>query len=73
MKIKEFFRPVTNRTPEEVRDFLNDHSPGSYNLLDVRQEKEYERGHLPGSHLISLGDLESRHGELDPSKPTVVY
>ncbi|MEJ2182557.1 MAG: rhodanese-like domain-containing protein [Nitrospirota bacterium] len=46
---------------------------GQYALLDVRQPREYEKGHLPGAVLIPLGELRGRLGELDPRKPTVVY
>lgn len=69
----DFFKPATTWSTEKVRGFLNDHSPESYNLLDVRQGKEYEGGHLPGAHLIPLGELETRYSELDPLKPTIVY
>jgi rhodanese-related sulfurtransferase len=44
-----------------------------YNLLDVRQPKEYEGGHLPGAKLIPLGELKDRLSEVDPNKPTIVY
>ena len=60
-------------TPEEVRSFLEDLEPGEYNLVDVRQQGEYEEGHLPGAKLIPLGELEERLGELNPEKPTVAY
>src|SRR5690625_4660468 len=34
-------------------------------LLDVREVEEYNEAHIPGSVLIPLGNLESRHQELD--------
>lgn len=37
-------------------------------ILDVRTEKEYETGHIAGSHNISLGTIRERYTELDPSK-----
>lgn len=40
-------------------------------LLDVREPWEYEKGHIDGVTLIPLGELEERHGELDPSKPVL--
>ena len=60
-------------TAEEVREFLKNKNPDEYNLVDVRQPKEYERGHLPGARLIPVGELRDRLGELDPDKPTITY
>ena len=59
--------------PDEVRSFLEDHDPESYNLVDVRQPGEYEGGHLPGAKLVPMGEMEERLGELDPDKPTIAY
>jgi len=42
-------------------------------LLDVRQPKEYRKGHLPGAKLIPLPELGDRIHEVDRSKPTIVY
>jgi rubrerythrin len=42
-------------------------------LLDVRQPKEYEQGHMPGAKLIPIGDLERRLAELDRDTPIIVY
>jgi len=73
MAITDFFKPVSSMTAEEVRRFLHDHDPEDYNLIDVRQPKEYERGHIPGASLIPLGNLQERVQDLDRTKPTVVY
>jgi len=37
-------------------------------ILDVRTEKEYERGHIKGSINISLGTIRERYTELDRKK-----
>lgn len=73
MKIPGFFKTVPTWPVQKVRDYMDDHDPGEFNLIDVRQPGEYEGGHLPGSSLIPLPELEERLSELDPSKPTVVY
>ncbi len=73
MAMTDYFKPVSSMTAEEVRKFLHDHDPEDYNLIDVRQPGEYERGHIPGANLIPLGDLEERIQDLDRTKPTVVY
>lgn len=73
MSISDYFKPVLSMTSEEVREFLRDKSPEEYNLLDVRQPKEYEKGHLPGARLIPLGEISDHVHELDPGKPTIAY
>jgi len=47
MGITDYFKPVKSMTAEEVREFLKNKDLGEYNLVDVRQPKEYERGHIP--------------------------
>ena len=42
-------------------------------LLDIREPREWERWHIPGAVHIPMGDLAQRAGELDRSKPIVVY
>ena len=73
MSVLDYFKPVSTMPAEKVRQFLNDRNRESYNLIDVRQPKEYEEEHLPGARLIPLGDLPKRLSELDPGKPTIVY
>jgi len=73
MGILDYFRPVSAMTAEKVREFLRNKKPEEYNLVDVRQPKEYERGHIPGARLIPVGELADRLRELDPDKPTITY
>ena len=73
MGILDYFKPVSTWPAEKVREFLDQHSPKEYNLVDVRTPQEYERGHLTGARLIPVGELESRFQELDPKKPTIAY
>ncbi len=37
-------------------------------IIDVREDDEFEEGHIPGAIHIKLGDLESRQGEMDKDK-----
>jgi rhodanese-related sulfurtransferase len=73
VSILDYFRPVSTWPAEKVREFMKGKNPDQYNLVDVRQPKEYERGHLPGAKLIPLGELKDRLSEIDPNKPTIVY
>ena len=73
MGIVDYFKPVKSMTAEEVREFLKNKDLGEYNLVDVRQTKEYERGHIPGARLIPVGELRDHIKELDQNKPTITY
>ena len=73
MPIRSFLRPAPTWTAEQVREFLRQHHPEDYQLIDVSQAKEYAEGHLPGAHLIPLEELEERLGEFDPEKTAIVY
>lgn len=46
---------------------------GDVTVLDVRPEDEYALGHLPGALNMTLRQLESRIGELDPRRDIVAY
>jgi rhodanese-related sulfurtransferase len=41
-------------------------------LLDVREEWEYQTAHIDGSRLIPMGQVADRVTELDPAAETVV-
>jgi len=73
MGVLDYFKSVPAMSAEKIRRFLMEKNRESYNLIDVRQPKEYEQEHLPGARLIPLGDLPKRLSELDPGKPTIVY
>ena len=73
MSVLDYFKPVSTWPAEKVRDFLDQHKPQEYNLVDVRTPEEYEKEHLPGARLIPVGELESRWKELDPNKLTIAY
>jgi len=73
MSILNYFKPVSTWPAEKVRQFLKEKNLDDYNLIDVRQPKEYEQNHLPGARLIPLGELQNRLSEIDPHKPTIVY
>lgn len=55
--------------PDELAEVLSD----QLQLVDVRNPGELEAGSLPGSVALPLPQLLDRLGELDSSRPTVVY
>lgn len=73
MNWKSFFSLSKNMNPDEARAFMKEKQEEEYQLLDVRQPKEYEREHIPGAILIPVKELVYRIAELDPGKPTLVY
>lgn len=42
-------------------------------ILDVRSNREWKGGHVPGARHIFLSELHKRISELDASKPTAIY
>jgi rhodanese-related sulfurtransferase len=73
MGVMDYFKSVPTMTAEEVRKFLAGKHPDEYNLIDVRQPKEYEGDHIPGANLIPMAELNERLNEIDPDKPTIAY
>ncbi len=60
-------------TPAEARRLMGSESLDEYQLLDVRQPKEYEQSHIPGAILIPLSDLIYNLSLLDKNHPVIVY
>lgn len=73
MGLLDFFKPVVVWPPERIKQFMNEHDPEEYNLIDVRQPQEYASGHIPGARSMPVGQLGENHQEFDPGKPTIVY
>jgi len=44
-----------------------------FTLLDVRDNEEYKKGHLPGAKHIPFNELRGRIGELDPDQEVIIY
>ena len=73
MRWTQFFTLTASMTAEEAREYMATHQEGTFTLLDVRQPKEYQQEHIPGSKLVPLPELGDRLEELDPQKPIIVY
>jgi rhodanese-related sulfurtransferase len=57
-------------TPQEVAELR---ARGEIQLIDVREQHEYEAGRIAGTTLIVLAELPARSAELDPDRPVVFY
>jgi len=73
MRWKQLFLPVQSIDPQQAGEMMEHSGSGELELLDVRQPREYEKGHIPGAKLIPLPELENRLSELDPDTPHIVY
>lgn len=62
-----------NISPETFRQYQKDHGEKEYLLVDVRQPEEYIQGHIPGSKLMPLDELESNLAELPGDKDLFYY
>jgi rhodanese-related sulfurtransferase len=65
--------PVAN-APETAANKLREQLDKGEKILviDVRNAKEYERGHIPGAINVPLEDLRARISDLKPSKDTTI-
>jgi molybdopterin/thiamine biosynthesis adenylyltransferase/rhodanese-related sulfurtransferase len=71
-KVKE---QVTEVDPGTVHDAVENGNGNRPVLIDVREQQEYEEGHIPGAAHVPRGYLESRiEGTVpDRSQPVVLY
>lgn len=73
MSFKDLFVAVPEWSVDEFRAYLADHHPADYQLIDVRQMKEYADQHLPGAVWLPPEELPQRLERLDKRKTTIVY
>lgn len=65
---------VAEITPDEVHAKL-EHNPNAFLLIDVREESEWNTGHLPHAIHLSKGVIERDIERIipDPATPMVLY
>jgi rhodanese-related sulfurtransferase len=73
MNWRQFLTPVKSIDTNQAQSYLSDKQVDDVTILDVRQPKEYEAGHIPGAVLAPLPELTDNLDRIDRSKPVVVY
>ena len=58
---------------EELRQYIGKSKEGDYLIVDVRQPKEYVRGHIPGAKLIPIKKLVKDFSLLPSDKDLIFY
>lgn len=64
---------ATNVLEGKTRVLHWDNIPENAYLLDVREQDEFDAGHVEGANLIPLGELRDRLAELPHDRPVAVY
>jgi len=62
-----------NISAERFRQYQKEHAERDYLLVDVRQPDEYVQGHIPGSKLMPLDELETHLSGLPHDKDLFFY
>ena len=60
-------------TSAEFEEYLKKQHEKDYLVIDVRQESEYELGHIPGARLMPLADVETRLFTLPVDRDLIFY
>ena len=62
-----------NLSSDQLKEYLEHKQEQDYILVDVREPREYQQGHLPGALLLPLGELAARLSELPPERDIIFY
>ncbi len=71
MRWLQFLTPVKSIDADQARKVLA--AEPDVQIVDVRQPKEYEQGHISGARLMPMGQLAGRLDELRKDVPILVY
>ena len=65
---------TTNNTPEITMEWVKaNKDSGLFQLLDCREQVEWDAGHISGALFVPLSDWANQVTKVDPTKPVVVY
>lgn len=73
MNWRQFLTPVQSIDTNQAKAYLEGKQVNDLTILDVRQPKEYEAGHIPGAVLTPLPEITDHMHRIDRSKPVMVY
>ena len=73
MQWTSLFTKTEDISTRAAKEYLKETPQAAFQLIDVRQPKEYKEQHIPGAILIPLNELKERLQELTPDLPTIVY
>lgn len=62
--------PTKDIRADELREMIKNNRD-NLEIIDVREQDEYDAVHIKGSKLIPLGEIQDRVGEIDWSKEVV--
>ncbi len=62
---------INEITPTELKQLLD--AGDDVQIIDVREQSEYDTARLPNSKLIPLGQILNRMEEIDQTRDTVVH
>ncbi|RZW19445.1 MAG: hypothetical protein EX260_07590 [Desulfobulbaceae bacterium] len=68
-----FREKIESISSERTEKIVSSREFDQFQLVDVRQPREYAKGHLPGARSIPLGELAKRSSELDENKYIIMY
>jgi rhodanese-related sulfurtransferase len=71
--VRTYFTAKDEMIPVTATELLGRVKSGLVTVLDVRPEKEFVAGHVPGAINIPIEELERRLAELPKSKEVVAY
>ena len=57
-------------TPEAAKNIMD--SENEYVILDVREQDEFDEGHIPGAMLIPYTEIESKTEQMIPDKDELI-
>jgi rhodanese-related sulfurtransferase len=55
-----------------LAEYLASRQSEPVRVIDVREQDEWDAGHMPEATLLPLGELEERRNELDRESPLVI-
>ena len=62
----------THRLEISLAEYLAARQGSAAQVIDVREQEEWDAGHMAEATLIPLAELEQRRHELDPTAPVVI-